>query len=415
MTLSVIAAAATDVGLVRQDNEDAYLVKPPLYAVADGMGGHLAGEVASALSMETLEAMVHLRGPDALADGVREANAAIYERQIRDRALAGMGTTITGVVVRDDALHLAHVGDSRAYLLRGGDLRRLTQDHTWVDEMIRGGEMTEAEGRNHPQRSMLTRALGIDREVTVDETQLPLRDGDRVLLCSDGLTSLLDDDVIGDLLRAREDAKTTADALIRAANNAGGVDNTTVVLLDITERASSQPPPTDVVDAEEDAPTIVVEEAPAIAAPDDLGGSFAGAQQGLRGKFHWRSPIVLVAIAVFVVAAVGIPLYASAHWFVGLDEGRVAIMRGLPASFLGIDMFSVEQVTAIPVSAIEDAAPRMVPTLEEGIPAVDRADAEATVAMLQGMIDTREAIGAPVAVPSPGSSPSPPTSPVPSP
>jgi len=406
MTLSVTAAAATDVGLVRQDNEDAYLVKPPLYAVADGMGGHLAGEVASALSMETLEAMVHLRGPDALADGVREANAAIYERQILDRALAGMGTTMTSTIVRDDALHLAHVGDSRAYLLRDGQLRQLTHDHTWVDEMIRTGEMTAEEGRNHPRRSMLTRALGIDRQVTVDETQVPLRDGDRVLLCSDGLTALLSDDPIADILRAREDTKTTADALIRAASNAGGVDNTTVVLLDFSEGAAPVPPPDEGDGTEQRAQTV--------AANQGFGGSFAGAQRGSRGKFHWRSPIVIIAIVVFVLAAVGIPLYAGSHWFVGIADGHVAIMRGLPASALGIDMFSVEQVTAIQVTTLEDAAPRLVASLEDGIPAVDRTDAEATVEMLQGMIDTNAEVEAPVEPP-PAGTPSPSASPEPSP
>ncbi len=405
MTLSVDVAAATDVGLVRQDNEDAYLVKPPVYAVADGMGGHLAGEVASALSIETLEAMVNLRGPDALADGVREANAAIYERQIRDRALAGMGTTITSAVVRDDALHLAHVGDSRAYLLRDGELRRLTQDHTWVDEMIRGGEMTETEARAHPQRSMLTRALGIDREVAVDETQMPLLDGDRILLCSDGLTSLLDDGVIADLLRAREDPKTTADALVRAANNAGGVDNTTVVLLDLGEGPVEVP--AQHAETEQTAQ-------PDVASPDLPGLSFTGSQRGLRGSFHWRSPIVIVAIVVLVAAAVGIPLYAGSHWFVGIEDGHVAIMQGLPASFVGIDMFSVEQVTDIQVATLQDAAPTMVPALEEGFPATDLADAEATVEMLRGMIDTSEAIQAP-AGPPPSGTPSPTVAPEPSP
>lgn len=237
MTWRAEAGAATHVGMVRDGNEDAMLVEAPLYVVADGMGGHQGGEVASALAIRTLAATLRTRrsGASGLIASIEEANAAVYERQQLDRALAGMGTTITAAFLDDDGLHLGQVGDSRAYLLRGGALRQLTDDHSLVSEMVRSGEITAEQARTHPQRSMLTRALGIDKSVRVDAFDVELEDGDRVLLCSDGMTAIASDDEIADLLRAGDDPTTTAEELVALANRVGGPDNTTVVVLDISE------------------------------------------------------------------------------------------------------------------------------------------------------------------------------------
>ena len=189
---------ATDIGRVREKNEDSYLVEEPLFAVADGMGGHKGGDVASQLALETIEGE-----PAAdLAQRLRDANAAVFERSQSDRSVTGMGTTVTAVVVKGTSALFAHVGDSRAYLLRAGDLRQLTDDHTLVARMVKTGEITEAEAEVHPHRSVLTRALGTEPDVIVDEFDVALTDGDRLLLCSDGLTGMVTEEQIVAILSA---------------------------------------------------------------------------------------------------------------------------------------------------------------------------------------------------------------------
>jgi protein phosphatase len=230
--LAVRVTSASDVGRVRSGNEDSMLVQPPVFAVADGMGGHLGGEVASSIAVEVIGAKMRRSGPDALSDAVQEANAAVFERQIRDRSVAGMGTTVTAVCLDGDSLRIAHVGDSRAYLFRGGELTQLSTDHTLVNDMVRDGAISESEARVHPQRSILTRALGIDQRIAVDTDVLDIREGDRILLCSDGLNSMIEDDVIRRALSDGAEANETVAALVEAANEAGGLDNITVVLLD---------------------------------------------------------------------------------------------------------------------------------------------------------------------------------------
>ena len=220
---------ATDIGRVREKNEDSYLVEEPLFAVADGMGGHKGGDVASQLALETIEGE-----PAAdLAQRLRDANAAVFERSQSDRSVTGMGTTVTAVVVEGTSALFAHVGDSRAYLLRAGDLRQLTDDHTLVARMVKTGEITEAEAEVHPHRSVLTRALGTEPDVIVDEFDVALTDGDRLLLCSDGLTGMVTEEQIVAILSAAPDPQDAANRLVRAANRAGGVDNITVVVIDV--------------------------------------------------------------------------------------------------------------------------------------------------------------------------------------
>jgi PPM family protein phosphatase len=233
--------AGSDVGLARSGNEDSYLCGRTVFAVADGLGGHQGGEVASAAAMEPLAA---LDGRDfaepreaavALAGAIRDGNSAILDRAAGDPALWGMGTTVTAAALAGERfLQLAHVGDSRAYLLRAGTLEQLTSDHTVVAELVRRGRLTPEQAAVHPERSILTRAVGLDPGVLVDiPDPLELRPGDQVLLCSDGLTEAVPDDRIAELLAG--DGADTCKALIDAANAAGGPDNITVVLVGVDE------------------------------------------------------------------------------------------------------------------------------------------------------------------------------------
>jgi PPM family protein phosphatase len=231
--------AGTDVGRARSGNEDSYFCGRTVLAVADGLGGHQGGEVASAAAAEPLAALDGREFADpaeaaeALTAAIREANAAILDRAAGDPGLWGMGTTVTAAALAGERhLQLAHVGDSRAYLLRDGSLEQLTTDHTVVAELVRRGRLTPAQAAIHPERSILTRAVGLDPRVPVDTPDpLELQDGDQVLLCSDGLTEPVDDDQIAQLLSAEPDGNAACQALIDAANAAGGPDNITVVLL----------------------------------------------------------------------------------------------------------------------------------------------------------------------------------------
>jgi serine/threonine protein phosphatase PrpC len=229
----------TDTGRRRVHNEDVFLCDPPLYAVADGMGGAQAGEVASKLAVAALAEHPHGHGPvgeDAVVTLVREANRRIFRRSVEDPAAAGMGTTVTVALVDEDAgtAAIGHVGDSRAYRIRDGVLEQLTTDHSVVAELVRAGRLTAEEALEHPYRSAITRALGTEEEVDVDTFTVPLEPGDTYLLCSDGLTSMVRDEEILRLASAYgDDPDALADALIDAANAAGGEDNITVVLFEI--------------------------------------------------------------------------------------------------------------------------------------------------------------------------------------
>ena len=231
--------AGTDVGRARSGNEDSYFCGRTVFAVADGLGGHQGGEVASAAAVEPLAALDGREfagageAAEALAAAIREGNAAILERAAGDPGLWGMGTTMTAAALAGERhLQLAHVGDSRAYLLRDGSLEQLTTDHTVVGELVRRGRLTPEQAAIHPERSILTRAVGLDPRVPVDTPDpVELRDGDQVLLCSDGLTEAVDDDRIAELLSAGADGEAACRSLIDAANAAGGPDNITVVLL----------------------------------------------------------------------------------------------------------------------------------------------------------------------------------------
>jgi protein phosphatase len=232
-------AAETDTGRRRLRNEDAFVCRPPLFAVTDGMGGAQAGELASRLAAAALEERTReMRGTEAVVELVREANARIYRRALEDPAAAGMGTTATVALVdeEDGSLALGHVGDSRAYRIRDGALEQLTEDHSLVGELLRSGRLTQEEAAEHPQRSVITRALGTDPDVEVDTLTVEIAPGDLFLICSDGLTAMVRDaDVLDAAGRGENDPGRIAALLIEEANRAGGEDNITVIVFEIVE------------------------------------------------------------------------------------------------------------------------------------------------------------------------------------
>ena len=324
MTLRLVVGAATDVGRVRGHNEDAYLVDDQLglVAVADGMGGHQAGEVASATALEALRASV---GSGAgVRDAVTAANEAVYEKSTTDERLRGMGTTLTAATLAaGGTVLLAHVGDSRAYELHEGQLRRVTTDHSLVEELIQAGELTEAEAEGDPRRSMITRSIGIEPGVDVDLVPIQVGSGDRFLICSDGLTGMVDDDEIEEILKSESDPTAAARQLIDAANRGGGTDNITVLVVDVVDDE----------DATAAVPTIEPPAAEPAAVPSPA--EPAAPRTPLRRRRWWR--VLRWALPLLIVLAVAIGAvyyYARDTYYVGSDLGNVAIFRGRPGGVL---------------------------------------------------------------------------------
>jgi len=228
----------TDTGKKRRRNEDEYVVEPPLFAIADGMGGAQAGELASSLAAGAVrdDETASGSGERRVAELIQEANRRVYQRSSQDASASGMGTTMTVALVEDGAVVFGHVGDSRAYLIRDGRLEQLTEDHSLVAELVRSGKLSPEEAETHPQRSVITRALGTDPDVDVDTFSIPTHPGDLFMLCSDGLTSMVEDEAILEgVEKNRADLQTAVKALIRAANKGGGEDNITVVFFEIGE------------------------------------------------------------------------------------------------------------------------------------------------------------------------------------
>jgi serine/threonine protein phosphatase PrpC len=306
---------ATDIGKVREGNEDSLLVEPPLYAVADGMGGAKGGEVASRIAVETLQELSK-KGEGSLRDQVRRANELVFERSTTDRQVAGMGTTLTAALIDGGVARLAHVGDSRAYLLRAGDLRQLTDDHTLVQRMVKAGEITRDEADVHPHRNVIIRALGIEPDVEIDETTVALLEGDRILLCSDGLTAMVAERQVQAILETEPDQKGAADRLVRAANRAGGIDNITVVVLDIRDGGGEEGTET------EGAPS-----------PGSSLRAAAGGRGPLARRWAVRIGAVVLALAALIVA---VRVYADRQWYVGENAGHVAVYQGVPAELGGL-------------------------------------------------------------------------------
>ena len=355
----------TDTGRARRENEDSAYVHAPMFVVADGMGGAQAGEVASRLAIETFEEGLPASGPPEarLAEVVRNANHRIYDRSRADQARAGMGTTLTAAYLDDGQLAIAHVGDSRAYLFRAGELTRLTQDHSLVDELVRQGKLTEAQAAEHPQRSIITRALGPEPEVEVDTWTYPVRAGDVLLLCSDGLTSMVSEDRMAEVLGSAASLKEAADRLIEEANEAGGRDNITVVLSQFDEVAAA---------VEADHPTMVGESAPNVAeappGPASSSGQRAGAAAPApstgrlsprrepavtapRQRRFGKAAAALLAV-VIVLGLIGAGGYLASRqlYFIGTNQqGIVTIYRGFPYDLpAGIHLYETYVVSGVP-------------------------------------------------------------------
>jgi protein phosphatase len=326
-------ARASDTGRKRRRNEDSYVVAPPLFAVADGMGGAQAGEVASKLAAAALEDTDPgtLSGPERLVSLIQEANRRVYERASSDPSTSGMGTTMTVALVEDAHVWIGHVGDSRAYLVREEKLEQLTEDHSLVAELVRSGRLSPEEADSHPQRSVVTRALGTDPDVDVDTFSIDPKPGDLFLICSDGLTSMVSDEgILEEISRHREDLRAAAKALVRAANKGGGEDNITVVFFEIqsdedaTQRTVTLPPP----EAEEDdADTL-----------DELDAVPAVQPRRERKEHPVRRRVVFVTLLlalVLVAGALGVWGLWRSH-FVGAEpDGHVAVYQGVPWNIAG--------------------------------------------------------------------------------
>ncbi len=364
MTLRLGVGSVTDVGRARDHNEDAFFVDTTagLLAVADGMGGHQGGEVASATALEALRAAI-AEGA-SVPDAVRRANQAVHDQAAADDQLRGMGTTLTAATFGDDAtLEIAHVGDSRAYLMRDGVLARITTDHSLVQELVDAGELTEEEARSDPRRSMITRALGMDAEVEVDAYPVGLRRGDRVLLCSDGLTSMVDDDGIAVLLASEADPTEAARALVTAANDAGGLDNVTVIVIDVIDDDETTSAVDPVVD---DDPTVAVAPVAPVAPvgpPEARAAASSPTPPRTRGRLARTARRLVPLVAVLALLVGGSFWYARRGYFVGEYEGRVAIFDGRPGGFLFFDPALEADFVGLPVNELP---PRVRASVREG-------------------------------------------------
>ncbi|HEX3425185.1 MAG TPA: Stp1/IreP family PP2C-type Ser/Thr phosphatase [Acidimicrobiales bacterium] len=379
------AGAATDVGRVRTNNQDQLLVTAELFAVADGMGGHAAGEVASLTAVEALEAAYKNNGgADGLVAAAQQANRSIWDRARSDPDLHGMGTTLVAVaLVNEDGeerLAVVNVGDSRVYLLRQGELEQLTTDHSLVQELVDDGQLTEQEASVHPQRHVLTRALGVDSEVSVDLLEvLPLK-GDRLMLCSDGLVRELTDDQVASVMRRFVDPKDAARELVAAAKDRGGNDNITVVIVDVVE---DEDLPAAASAALQTQPSLHrATPMPAAEAtrsqPAERGGGGAATtlssrverpiaasvpEPPKRSAFTWR---VVGFLAIFLVLIAGAGLvvawYARGSYFVGLDGAQLTIYKGRPGGLLWFQP-TVAKMTGATTSQV---LPSRLPDLRSG-------------------------------------------------
>ena len=395
----------TDTGRQRRENEDSAYVRVPLFVVADGMGGAQAGEVASALAVEEFRRGLpdadaeHPSAEQRLAQRVQSANRRIFETARGAREHEGMGTTLTAVYVDDSSLAIAHVGDSRAYVMRDGELTRLTHDHSLVEELMRRGKLTPEQAAEHPQRSIITRALGIEPEVEVDTWTFPGRAGDVVLLCSDGLTSMIDEAQVAEVLRTEPDLDRAGERLIHEANEAGGRDNITVVLFRLVQVDEGGPPAPeeatmvgvvpdaadepagDDVDEEDDprregaeewagrdgpvssltvatplvAPrTEAPSQTPRLARTQGRPNGVGGRRRGESRSFKVVAALISALIVIFLFGG-GAYLASRELFFVGTNpDGIVTLYRGLPYDFI-VPFYEQSYVSGLPASEIPAA------------------------------------------------------------
>ncbi|SOC53400.1 protein phosphatase [Blastococcus aggregatus] len=397
MSLVLRYAARSDRGLIRGNNQDSVYAGPRLLAVADGMGGHAAGDVASKVVIAALQ---HLDDDTPSGDMLQALRQGVFDGSehlrevIRDSPqLEGMGTTLTAILFAGGRLALCHVGDSRAYLLRDGEFTQITHDDTFVQTLIDDGRITAEEANSHPQRSLLLRALN-GQEVEPDLSMREARAGDRYLLCSDGLSGVVSEETLADAM-TDPDPQTTADRLIELALRSGGPDNITVIVADVVE---------------DDGRGVLMEPVVDGAAGDYIGqrqvdGTSAAGRAALAdpapppspppapptggGPSARRRPLRLllgagILLVVLVAGAIGTYVWALQHWFVGVDEQQgteqVAVFRGLDVSLLGLDLYRVDQDAELPVTHLTPAARNRV---QGGITADDAADADRIVAALR--------------------------------
>ncbi len=358
----------TDAGKVRRNNEDALLLgegkDETLFAVADGIGGFEAGEVASSIAVRVLE---DLEPGAPFEAAIQEANRQILAVGRGDEKLSGMGTTLVAVrfggTQERPVAEIAHVGDSRAYLLRGGDLRPLTEDHSLVAELVRSGDLTRDQAAEHPQRNLITRALGAEEEVDVDTAVLPVEAGDRILLCSDGLSDMVPEaQISGILADSPDDPESPARRLLSAALAAGGTDNVTVVVVDVKVQAPSEERSGDTREMPGVARSAGGDESlPPERSP--RGGPKGDGRRGSRrlkkarrkrkssgfGKFVRGLAFVLVVVVALTPAY----LWGSSRYFLGLDDGEVVAYQGLPYAPLGVELNEEWRRTAIQMSEVK--------------------------------------------------------------
>jgi protein phosphatase len=377
--MKLVVGVKTDVGRVREGNQDSYLVEAPLFAVADGMGGHLAGDVASATAIEALHNRLSRSevSPEDLEEAIKIANEEIRSKAGSDPSLSGMGTTCTVLAVDGSTGYVAHVGDSRAYLYRSGELTQLTEDHTLVQRLVQEGRLSEEEAEHHPQRSIITRALGIEDTLEVDSMILELNDGDRVLMCSDGLTSMLNHQAIEQVLREEGEPQAAADRLVDLANDRGGEDNITVLLVDIREDGGAPPPPpasrSDVTEGDQP-PGARTEARPDIRDEDLTEGNRKGILRRIAA---------LIAIVGLVVLGgyLAVHYYLTHTYYVGADSsGSVAIFQGVPGEIAGVSLSTPLEIGTIRLS---DLPAYLRDDVRSGIKADSLKDARAKVNNLE--------------------------------
>jgi len=423
--------SATDVGRVRSNNQDSSLVALPLFAVADGMGGHAAGEVASRLALDTLRNSVADQSLESLVAGVKLANTRVFEMSHTDPSMRGMGTTLCAValVIIDghERLAVVNVGDSRVYVLQDGAFIQVSEDHSLVESMVRQGTITPEQAKVHPQRNILTRSLGIDGEVGVDSWEVAPFSGDRYLLCSDGLFNEVTDDRIAEILTATEDPQEAAEILVRMANEGGGRDNITVVIVDVVEGldpSEAEEPEEAVVGLEGFDPdktaaitpigdwvedTLPPEPSehdlpPPLPPPfhtdaelddldeddDDDAGDRELALTGSRASriLTWRTGAFTASLlTVLGIATLAVVWYARGTYYVGFDErDRVTLYKGQPG---GVLWFQPTVVKHYDITRSDVPAGKL-PVLEEGKPRGSEQDADAYVDSLK---DEAEGLG----------------------
>lgn len=331
--------ARSDVGLVREHNEDSFLLRTPLFAVCDGMGGHAAGEVASSIAVKVIGEEAPNTADDVLLGAAIEAaNQAVIEAPQKGIGKPGMGSTASAIFIEGNQMAVAHVGDSRIYLLHHGTLVRVTHDHSYVEELVDSGQITADEARNHPSRSVVTRALGSDPEMYADHFTLEVSDGDRIILCSDGLSSMILDDEIESIAVSNITPQNAADSLVSAALTAGGADNITVIVVDILDDG-------------------LVEK---------------NRRRFTRGILATSISIIALLVVSLVIAV----LFIRSEYYIGINGSTVAIYQGVPSKIAGIPLSNLIDTTTIEVKNLPQS---VQDKLALGIRVKDETEARETV------------------------------------